>query len=346
MKIPILLIAAVFTCASCSREPKINIFKTQKELTAQVIIQGKKLIDPWDIELKDSLLIVANAGGRPLLEIYNTNGKLISKGLPADQKQITLVGLIQSTDVGGLLYVNDMHSRNVFTLTLHNLLKNPVGKPNILSDVVGSRSNEYEKKMVTNKFIISESASPKGRIWSFNKSDHQTKYYLRYPAKINKKLTDQKNAKLFSSSFAISPDQTKVGMATYNCDMLNIMHVSSQGLDSVWSNYYSLPNNIKVEKFLNAIQYFVTDETIKGYLHTDASNRYFYALYSGKRCGDPDRQFANTIRAISWDGKQALEYHCNRLIKRIAVSADDRFLYAIAVNKRDDSPEIIKFNLK
>lgn len=80
------------------------------------------------------------------------------------------------------------------------------------------------------------------------------------------------------------------------------------------------------------------------FLNSAATEKFIYLLYSGRVIGQQiDRAFnGNTVFVLDWEGKPVARYNLDIDVKCIAVSDDDKTLYAIA---EQEDTNLVKFKL-
>ena len=69
---PIILLISLII-GSCNHEKKDNkkttTFTNKSNVTSSILIGPTNLLDPWDISILDTTLIIGNEKGEPLLEV-------------------------------------------------------------------------------------------------------------------------------------------------------------------------------------------------------------------------------------------------------------------------------------
>ena len=79
----------------------------------------------------------------------------------------------------------------------------------------------------------------------------------------------------------------------------------------------------------------ITDETRYGYADIESTDKLVYALYCGRKVKEKDYSFGSIIRIFDWNGSIGLELHSDINLRRITVSEDNQYIYAIAKDKDD-----------
>lgn len=325
---------------------KNNFFQTSQNIKSELFISSNLLYDPWDIEVTDSLILIGNMKGEPILEIYDVSGRLITKTLKRGKKmdQVKVIGGIQISSNSDNFYIYDLLGSKILSLAKNLNRVNTDTTPKQIFKIDSLNKYNYYKLLRTKyDYFIGESKILNGRIVVLDKKAKPLSYYLKFPPK-ESSITSQANINIYSSDLILSPNGNHLGLVTLNCDRINLLKVNPNGLDSVWSAYSSIPNDIHFEKEGEYMNYYLTSKTKRGYIDLAATDKYFFSLYSGNSVGNKDKEFINVVRVVSWDGKIRFELIPDRSIKRIAVSNDNKILYAITENK-NGFPEILKFDL-
>jgi hypothetical protein len=347
-KILFLLVVILFSCGKTQEPVETILFQNKAKLTGKVIVTG--LADPAVIEVIDSMLMVSNYKAEPLLEVYTTSGVLVKKFLAIGKGpyEILATGDIQFVEDEKAIYVNDLFTKKMLRFTLADMVANPLPKAEIYYALNEEKKTEYlfDKLVIGKGLIIAESRSPQGRLMLFNNKGEPIAYYLKYPKKdvVDQKLTDMSNAGLYACALATNPSRSKLALATYSADMINVMKIGSNSLDSIWSYTNFFPSGIRVMPMGDELVAIHTEKSRTGNLDIAASDKYVYVLYSGKMLKDPTYMYAEKIRVFSWDGKVSYELDLDVPIRRISVSSDDKFLYGICLHE-EMGPGIVKYNL-
>lgn len=168
---------------------------------------------------------------------------------------------------------------------------------------------------------------------------------MNFPDKkwIDPRLSDFDNADLYTPAMTLSPDRKKLALSVYSADMIDLFEIKNDTCIPLWSYCHSYPGNLILQPTENGVTPLFSEESLNGYIHNCSSNKYVYSLFSGKKSKEPDYAISNRIRVVSWDGKETFEYHLDRLISRITVSADDKVIYGIGKNEALEY-EVIAFS--
>lgn len=337
---------------SCNKESKLNVnWERVDTLIGESVIFGNVLKDPWALGASDSTIIVGNYKSEPLIEIYDLYGNCLYKTLSLGKgpNEVLNIGSIQTTTEGDNIYICDLFQKKFMEIEKINKTNSVYYYPRTVLNFNDEDKIKYEIDKIIqyskHSYFISGDFN-EGRLVYYNSKDKKIEFYLNNNVKINDKLSCIENNHLFSSAISLSPDKKKIGMATYNADMIDLMAVVDDTLVSLFSNIEFLPNNIQIFELGQGAKAIFTNKSRKGYFDACAGNNFFYMIFSGKTwesASQSEKFFSNLIRRISWDGKICQEYILNRPIKRIAISPDEKTLYGISYSE-GELPEIVKFN--
>ncbi len=338
-----------FNCSSSDSESLAVVFTTSKILTAKTLISSESLQDPWIISVVDSALLIANYKATPLLEVYNFSGKLIGKALPRADKDFNVltVGGIQPEGHNKAFYVYDLFGKKTIKYKFRDI--NNISTYTASTFMDYSDSTRYPRAVtkffIGNDVTIGDSRSPFGRILLSKYDGSFLSWNIQQPPKVYPDFSDSENSSLYVSSISISPDKSKIALVTNYAGLFDLYRITPSGIDSIWSYNEFPPSGINRVDLGDGYKVARSGNSVYGYSDISVSNKFAYALFSGKKVNEDNYSFGSIIRIVSWDGKRILQFGVDRLVNRIAVSSDDKLLYAIAIND-NDNPEIVVFNIK
>lgn len=343
-----LLFILIIIFVSCNHNnSNKNLFKNKYNIKSIILIAENQLYDPWDILALDSNIVIANQKGDPLIEIYNHKGKCVKKFLHVGSgpEEILVVGSLQEIKEKKALLVYDLFQKKFLKYSLTDF----TDKPSEIISFSNSYSNDsvalFDKLFVGKECLIGESRMPNGRIILMTKKGDFIKYIGKFPEKVDPKLTDFENAHLYGACFAFNSAKSKLAMATFTAGMLDLFNVKSNGLEPIFSYQEFLPENLNIVQIGENTRAAFTNNSRYGYTSITASDKYVYALFSGRKFNSGNYSYGNTIRVLDWNTQKSFELISDIDLRRISVAKDDKFLYAIAKNSNND-PEIVRFDIE
>ena len=346
------LIVVLLSCGKDKHDAQnIDAFEKKYRIGLESSILIENLLDPTVIEVLDSLIIISNYKAEPLIEIYTTSGVLVKKMIHKGKgpSEILAVGLIQVSDKNNCFYVNDLFAKKIIRYDLPEILEDEGYKPEIVFNALRYDDEEnilYDKVLVGEHFFVAENRSPEGRILLIDKNGKSLGYFLGFPKKeeVNPKLTENANSRLYASAVTLSPDLTKMAMASYSAGMIDLLSLENDYISPIWTYQEFLPTNIEAMPMGSQIVAVHTSKSKSAYLDICATNNYVYALFSGRLAEEKDYAYGNIIRVINWEATEFFELHLDRKIKRLTASLDDKKIYGISKNVSGE-PEIIVFDI-
>lgn len=295
----------------------------------------ERLSDPRFIDLTDNYLIIGNNKGTPLIEVYNINSllpenKFLSIGNGSNE--VLTIGNIQLDVRGGNMYVSDLFKRKLLQYPIDEIAINKNISPSTAFDRGGDDSPLlYDKMYVGKDVFVAESRDPKGRIILIDKESHEARYFLSYPDKeeVDKTLSDFNNAGLYASTITVHPSLEKIALATYNAGMIDICEINESRVIPRWNYSEFYPSGIISIPMGDDIVVAHTNSARNGFTSICSSNKYIYALFSGKFMEDPTYPYGNEVYVVDWNGENTHKIVLDRSINRLAVDANDEYIYGI-----------------
>lgn len=178
------LLLCFLSCSTDKNSKKEEFSSHIIALRGDVIVEQEKLLDPSSIAINDSLLIVGNYKGSPVVEIYNRKGVLIDKIIdrgkgPCD---ILMIGGIQGDTIDHSFFVYDLFEKKVLKCQTDS---GETGKSWETSSVFRSPQLSgdklfFDKVLVGDKVVICESRSPEGRLLIMDKDGRNYSHFLIY----------------------------------------------------------------------------------------------------------------------------------------------------------------------
>jgi hypothetical protein len=339
------------SCNQREKETESVFSETEKQLNGTVLIEEKELLDPWTIRVMDSLLVVGNSNGLPLIEIYNRfSKKLLCSFLTKGEGPLEVLALSQLQNNGKKLFISDLFSRRMLSVDKGGIDKGEVtvepffnlnGCSDEIIEVV--KKNAY----LNEKYNIVSTADNRGRLGLINRKDKTMSFFYPFTESevLFSELSSYINNDLFSFDMTVCSQNNRVALSTHMADILDIFEYKEDKLLSVWHHQTFLPNGIKILTFENTFpQAFYTQKSKIGYFDITSSNKNVYALFGGASEEEGVHFYANRIRVFDWNGENRFEIRTDYPLKRIAVDAEDRFIYGIS-HDDDESPVIVRFDL-
>jgi hypothetical protein len=330
----------------CKEEKEILFSEKVYNISNAVLIGEEGLLDPWGIVLIDSVLIITNSRGEPAIETYDLRGNVLQKFLTFGQgPEEVLVTSVEEKDHN--LFVYDNFQKKFLEYDYDKIIKSVVLKPDSVHSylfILNDTEKLIGKLMIGPDCLIGLLQVSASRIALMDANGNVLSRGGDYPENTVPNLSDYEYTHLYSSDHTLNQDRTKIALASYGSDMIDIFDISDKSVKKVWSHQGFLPHSFDVIQMEDEYRAVMKNESQYGYAGIASSNKYIYAIYSGRLFKDKNYSYGNIIRVVSWDGKKKFELHTDVDINRLTVSKDDRVIYAVARDENDD-PAIVVFDI-
>ncbi|MDD2595861.1 MAG: BF3164 family lipoprotein [Bacteroidales bacterium] len=339
-----LTILLFFTSGCINDNNNQAAFKEVVSVGNEVLIESDKLHDPGKICVMGHFLVVCNEKYSPQIEIFDlSSNSLRSSFLNVGNgpNEILHVGSLQYNQLNKELLVADLFKRKIFSYNLDDILKENI-VPTILYECAEDSPLMFDKLYKGKNYLIAESRDPRGRILLIDENGKEMGYYLDYPDKknVDNTLDDILNAKLYSSSLTINSSLDRIALATYGAGMIDICKIEKDRIIPQWNYTEFYPQGIMVVPMGGGSAVAHTDKSRNGFPFLTSSDKYVYALYSGKFLKDRTYPYGDEVYVVSWNGKDTYKIKLDIPINRIAVDTKDEFIYGITSDM-----DIVRFSI-
>jgi len=134
---------------------------------------------------------------------------------------------------------------------------------------------------------------------------------------------------------------TRFTTAYYNMDLLEIYNINGERIEAVRGPRFS---PLIVESKDNILR-LSEEYTRISYISVTSHKGYIYALYSGRKLNHPQRNMANNVLVLDWEGNFITSYKLDRDVFEIAVSPSGKILFAIVNDQDATEPGLYKYEL-
>lgn len=323
------------TFHSCSNQNESGeLFTKTYDAITEIYIPAEKTLDPKNIAILDNLIVLANSKAVPLIEIYDIKShEKISEFLNTGNapNEVLMIGNIQPIESESTLLIADLFKGKLLKYDTKDIMHNNNPEPSILYKLEENSALMFDKLFRGANDLVAESRDPRGRILLLDQNGKEKGYYLAYPNKdlIDKNLTDHNNARLYGGDITISPSLDKIAISTNNAGMIDVCKLEKDSVVPIWSYFEFYPQGIELIPMGETSAAALTKRSRNGFLSISSSDKYIYTLFSGKLLEDPTYPYGEVVYVASWDGKETYKINLDRSISRLAVNAQDEFLYGI-----------------
>jgi hypothetical protein len=117
------------------QENKLFFSEERFKIEGEILLNEDLLLDPWSILLHDSILVIANNNGEPLIELYDTYGNVGEKFLTigGGPEEVLAVGNLQTSVTNNNMYVYDLFQHKFLEFDLKKSIQ-PALSPDTIYD--------------------------------------------------------------------------------------------------------------------------------------------------------------------------------------------------------------------
>jgi len=314
------------------------------------------LTKPGNLVVGENTLAITNSHeADELVDIFDSNGMLVDRLLHNGEgpDEALWIYKIQYCDKDKAFYTSDIFKHKVFKIS--GSVKDGFSAKQFLSlykdeNTLGDASREIN---ITGHFGVMDNGQIlasngfSGGMWAiFDSNGHFIKTIIPFPDKnnVNDQLSEWANIELYKPRLSVSPDG-KFAFAAYDsADMRTFFNIDGD----------SIGYNVCIDAYPNDLYIIDTGDgtilgalTMKSYcyaLDQTASNNYAYELYIGMTLGDAyglevfkeiHQSVSKTVRVFDRKGKLKRILGLDRWVKTIAVTSDDKYLYALSESAQD-----------
>lgn len=337
---------------SCTKNDGDDVFSEDiYPIESKTFLDESSLMDPWSIMYHDSLVIIANSKAVPVMEIYNIKGERLGEFLTIGNgpEEVLAIGGLQESDSS--VFIFDLFKKTFLEYNLQKLFQ-PGFKPDsvynygrYLYNYQQDSTVLFDKLLYGKNYLVGESKDPRGRLVLLGHNGDLINFIGNYPPNTYHGLSDYGYAQLFSYDFILNNDKSKVALATYSADMLDVIDITdTSNPEFVYSHQDFLPHSLQIfsDKYFSRAMF--TQKSQQGYCDIAASDDYVYALYSARKIEEDNYSYGARIRVVSWDGTKKFELQSDIDLRRITVTPGDEIIYAISKDE-DDNPIVVTFDI-
>ncbi|MEN6457036.1 MAG: BF3164 family lipoprotein [Prolixibacteraceae bacterium] len=280
------------------------------------------------LKLVDSTLIIFNVsdGADYFLYNYSLVNRQLSKGyLRVGKGPGEAIGARGIGINGNSLWLQDVSLKKILTVNKSTAISNN-GFPAFNEYKVNGNHSMIDFKDSLHYFSVG-SKNSKFKVQEFNLvSDKEVDEYAQYyniPSNIS--FDSYKSAYQF---FIYSkPTGDKIALSYRFLDAIEIYDIKSKRSIVVHG-----PEQYDVKFGPLETGMIRTDETRFAFVNGTVTNDYIYMSYSGVSCNSEKSHFGNSVYVYDWKGNPIKKLILDRLIDGLAVSEDNKTLYAYDVN--------------
>lgn len=329
----VLLLACLVSCKPNEGKdvPEIDLHHSMV-LDEDKLLLGKVKYMSWE---NDSVLVIVDSNQDGFLHFVHLSDKKVAEYGKIGQgpDEFLLVGAVYP-DMNNCLVLFDVNKQECF------MTQN--GDEGISFRSLFSLADSlicFEILPVQHNYYIVTGLHKHNRFTLLDRNGKKVGDFGEYPYRdeVERQVDGFVLGDVYQGRLAANPSRNRFVQAIYKAKILTFYEQSGEHWNLIKEIQESFP---KYKYNSPAIE---TDTPI-GYLDVCATEKYVYALYSGKNYrDDKDAAFSGyVIEVYGWDGTLQKRYLSDLPLKVIEVSKDDGSLYAIAYHP---DPVLVRFSL-
>ena len=317
------LLALLFSCSTKKEQEEVVI----QSLKHEVLMGDEYLIGKInDMALmNDSIPVVINVGSDKMFQVLDhSRKKVLEVGNVGQGPDDFLLSFGLSSGMENTFSANDVNRRRFFTVHLNPEDDSWRVEHHLKFDSI---MHIYIKPIANNRYVatgiyddchlmlLDEKGTPLKGFGEWPYQDEQ-----------EKKVPGTTRARVYQGKLEVSPSKDKLVFAVMSGDMLYFYRILPNGeleLISKQENAYAHYDHTNGAHYGTAPQHYIDAST---------TGDYVYTLYSGRSLKEHELKCfqSNLIHVYDWEGKLVKKLQLDIDIKQIAVTKDNRKIYAIA----------------
>lgn len=241
-----------------------------------------------------------------------------------------------------IIAITDAWKHELIGINLKSLDNDSVEYTDILS-----KDSLFHLSLIPTKYdtFVSIGFYEKAQFYLLNKRGEITGEYFEYPYKddLEKRVPNRVRGMAYQGVTHSNPSKDKLVYAVTLAPIINFYEIRGNSVELIENITTAYPN-YKPEDGNGSFSAAMSRDNKLGYLDVSATDKYVYALYSGRSQGSEGYAAfeSNEIFVFDWQGNPVKKYKLDVPVTKICVDTADRVIYAIS--KRPD-PELVSFNL-
>ena len=334
---------------SCSKTDKLKStyesFPNSKSLKGTVVNFNESFFLPQFISYIDNRLVILDNWKNKAIHIFdlNTQKRLGSGGIIGSSSGEVLSAWTITNIDNKSFWVYDLTQGKLVNFNIDSVIKSTDYHPTKQIKFSTDSMHCYFPILLNDSLIVSPSYSKNGRIAYLNKNGKLIKSIGAYPLDLFKGGANRINSQAYQSAITSNPSQNKIALAARYADQIDVFKSSGEELFTIIGPDRFIPEYKLTTVFNNPVVQF-SPKSRFGYLYMQSTDKYIYALYSGRSRKDfPGKaNFGQSIHVFDWDGNPIKEYKLDQDIFAFAINEKENTLYAI---QHYPKSQVVKFSL-
>jgi hypothetical protein len=341
----IILISFIFlsiytnnVCAQKEVNFDFDDFPKTQSLKGEKIKFDPPLMNPWKMELADSLLFFLGSGTENAVDVYNLNTRkkitqFCRRGRgPGEMIFPFLIQFIKNSDE---IVIHDLNGKKVIVYSLKKILDK---NPNNYSKVVKVDSL-YPRKLVKisgDRFFVTLIGHPDAYMNCLLDMDgNVVKMLNKFPdpgVENNNILASN----LYQTNISASPDLSKVILSYATWRWIEIFNDSGDCITKFRGPDFKEPDFVHRENGL-----ILTSDNNRAYWDAEPNNRSFMIPYSGEKVKMGGSNFYKYALHLGYDGELICKYSFDPVISDIQIDWENRIIYGL---NKELEPVVYKYH--
>ncbi len=303
------------------------------------------LIDPSGILVTDSLFVISQPGGSPMISLYDLSGRCLQSFLhrgrgPGETTNLLRTSLhspssIQVSVASERVYIYDIESLlngNLLPKSTYKLPGNTYAFPSISmvsdNDFLYVGKNLPEDQSGERRFCIYHENTDK--VESFGAFPEEDRSIEEFPK------DDFSRHTAYQGIPILSPDRTKAVVIYFYAVGLDILDLEEYQIDTSVFYQYPQVESVKIPE-LDVYVVRRIPESLRGFIDCWCNNEHIYVLYSGKKFTDTSYSTGNYILKYDWMGMPLCIYKLDQSTSCFTIDNDETFIYAVVQDETSSS---------
>jgi hypothetical protein len=331
-----LIASSALTCSCDSKPATENFFEKEKQISGTIINADFLIGKNIKIVCIDSLLLLYDVYDRQTMSVCTKTGKLVRRFLGVGQGPGEVILPLEiSVSEDNKLNVYQIQKSSLYEFDIKDIIteKNPVPRQYTFDD------HPANVKRTANSFV-GIGPYPGGRYKLYNESGKTLNTIGKYPFR-GEKMNAMERFFIYQGILCSSPDGNYFSLASSYCDNLEFYRIERE--NALLIKKYETHDVLGA--FDNNILK-IDGDCIMNYKGAYGTEQYYYALYSGKKYGDPkDRRGGKKIIMFDWKGNYIKTFTTDKTIHSFCIDKTNQTLFAI-VNEEEEGYVIMSFNFR
>lgn len=305
----------------------LDDFPKTQDLKGERITLDPPLMNPWKMELADTLLLFWGGGGKTAVDIYNLNtsekiAQFCKRGRgPGEMIFPFSIQYIQNSDD---IVVHDLNGKKVIVYSLKKILNE---NPNNFSKVVKVDSL-YPRKLVKisgDRYFVTLIGHPDAYMNCLLDMDGNVVKMLNKFPDPGMENNNSLASNLYQTNISASPDLLKVILSYAYWKWIEIFDNSGECITKFKGPDFTVPDFVRQGK--NGL--VLTTDNRVAYSYAETNNNNFMIPYSGEKVKTGGSNFYKYALHLGYNGELICKYTFDPVVLDIQIDWEKRIIYGL-----------------